>query len=75
MTEIGSIRVRSAPKFGDREISTWRFRIFGPFGLILFCFFSFPDFPLFFALSEGAEFGLIQAGRVGNHGLLGHDEA
>ena len=24
--EIGSIRVRSAPKFGDKEILTWRFR-------------------------------------------------
>ena len=43
--EIGSIRVRSAPKFGDKEILTWRFRIFSPFGLILFRFFFFGIFP------------------------------
>ena len=30
VTENGAIRVRSAPKFGDWESSTWRFRIFGP---------------------------------------------
>ena len=48
MTEIGSIRVRSAPKFGDKEILTWRFRICRPFGLILFRFFPFSDFPHFF---------------------------
>ena len=47
VTEIGSIRVRSAPKFGDKEILTWRFWICRPFGLILFRFFRFRIFPHF----------------------------
>ena len=53
VTEMGSIRVRSVPKFGDREISIWRFRIFGPFGLIRFRFFSFSDFRPFFSPFRG----------------------
>ena len=34
MVGTGAIRLRSAPKFGDREIFIRRFRIWGPFGLI-----------------------------------------
>ena len=45
MTKIGSIRVRSAPKFGDKEILTWRFRICRPFGLIFFPSLSFGLIP------------------------------
>ena len=76
VTEIGGMRGREAPKFGDKESSTWRFRICRPFGLILFCFFFFFGFPPLFSLLSwdrpgGRGRGLIQAGRAGNQGQVG----
>ena len=36
MVRNGAIRLGLAPKFGDREISVRRLRIWGPFGLTIF---------------------------------------